>query len=142
MTNITEHNWLCRNCNMLVSEATARCPKCGADKPEGENLEQTPKDIPQQVNISDYVNNAPKVKDKFTLREAILVNAADILLIIGAFCILAALISPIFLSNIANIRLISICSAIVIFAISTIQWSLLRTVADISRRLRNLNKEE
>lgn len=140
--NKTSSEWLCRNCNTLVSGDTNTCPKCRADRPEEDGLEQAPSEIAEAVEGGEYANNLPKAKDKYTFRERVLINAADILFIIGGFLTLATLISPMFITEVANMQLYSICGAAVIFAASIIQWALLRTIADISQRLRTLcNKQ-
>ena len=46
-----------------------------------------------------------------------------------------------FIDNIEHIELKTICLAVVIFAFAMVQWALLRTVADISRRLREYDKK-
>lgn len=128
--------WLCRNCNSLVNGELKQCPHCYADAPEASDISNN--NTEEEVVVCDnYTNVKPIEKAKYNFREAVLVNAADILLILGLFCTFAALIAP----TIVNIPLPlpmmwAICVAIIIFAISMIQWALLRTIADISRRQR------
>ena len=72
-----------------------------------------------------------------------LINAADILLILGIFLSGAALLSPAFLDDtIQNITTLSIVVAIATFLFSLITWALFRTVAEISRMLRERTEKE
>lgn len=129
--------WLCRFCNALVYNTNNRCPYCGAERPEEHN-EPTPEGISEVVTKSDYANAAPKAKSKYIFREAVLVNAADIFLILGLFATFGTLIAPIVTTfNVTAPMMWAVCIAIGIFALTMIAWALLRTVADISRMLRN-----
>ena len=132
----TNKEWLCRNCNSLIDSTLNTCPHCHAERPEEGCSEPTPEGIAESVVVENYTNAAPKPKAKYTFREGVLVNAADIMLVIGLFCTFGALIAPMFIDDIAYIELKTICLAVVIFAFTMVQWALLRTVADISRRLR------
>lgn len=140
MEKIKGNEWLCRNCNSLVDSELKVCPHCQADRPESDN---TPSESNNEevVVCDNYTNAQPLKKAKYTFRESVLVNAADILLILGLFCTFASLIAPIIIDlDIPMPMMWAISLALVIFAISMIQWALLRSVADISRRLRE--KEE
>jgi hypothetical protein len=87
-------------------------------------------------------NIAPQ-KKRYIFRESVLVNAADILLILGIFLSIGALLSPAFLSDtIQNITTLSIVVAVATFLFSLITWALFRTVAEISRMLREREKKE
>lgn len=135
MVNSTNREWLCRNCNTLVSSELSVCPNCRADRPEEASNEAKVEGIAESVVVENYTNAQPAPKSKYTFREAVLVNAADIILVLGLFCTFGALIMPMFV-EMENIKIISISAAILLFAFAMISWALLRTVADISRRLR------
>lgn len=135
MENSTNREWLCRNCNTLVSSELSVCPNCRADRPEEASDEAKVESIAESVVVENYTNAQPAPKSKYTFREAVLVNAADIILVLGLFCTFGALIMPMFV-EMENIKIISISAAILLFAFAMISWALLRTVADISRRLR------
>ena len=137
---LSETEWLCRNCNSLVDNALKTCPTCGAESPEQSNSEPTPEGIDDVVKRESYANATPAAKAKYNLREAVLVNAADILLILGLLCTFGALILPIFLREVEFIKLWSLAAAIILFAMSMIQWALFRSIAYISRRLREEDK--
>lgn len=129
--------WLCRHCNRLVETERAVCPACGAERPE-ESAEPMPEGISEVVTKSDYANATTTVKPKYIFREAVLVNAADILLILGLFATFGTLIAPLVTTfDVTAPMMWAICIATAIFAITMIVWALLRTVADISRMLRN-----
>ena len=97
-----------------------------------------PEGISEVVTKSDYANATTTVKPKYIFREAVLVNAADILLILGLFATFGALIAPLVTTfDVTAPMMWAICIAAAIFAITMIVWALLRTVADISRMLRN-----
>ena len=138
MEKINERDgWLCRCCNSLVDNANTRCPYCGAERPE-EHSESTPEGISEVVTKSDYTNATPTEKPKYIFREAVLINAADILLILGLFATFGTLIAPLITTfNITAPMMWAVCIAIAIFALTMVIWALLRTVADISRMLRN-----
>lgn len=137
MNKELKNEWLCRNCNSLIDGELKTCPCCHADRPEAMDAEEHHADIPEVVTRDNYANVAPIAKPKYTFREAVLVNAADIILALGMFCTFGALIAPAITDfGIENTQLWAICVAIALFAITMITWALLRTVADISRRLR------
>lgn len=131
------NSWLCRNCNTLVGADIAACPKCGADRPEEESMEATPEGIEGTVIKQAYSNSDTAHKPKYNFRESVLINAADITFVLGLFCAFASLVMPLFIRNIDNINLWSISIAIALFAVAIVSWALLRTIADISYRLRN-----
>lgn len=130
------NEWLCRNCNSLVDSSLKSCPACHAERGEESTDEAIPEGIEEVVRLREYANAKPLPKPKYNLRESVLVNAADILLTLGLFCTFGALILPAFLAEVEFIKLWSLAGAIVIFAVTMIQWALLRSVAYISRRLR------
>jgi hypothetical protein len=99
-----------------------------------------PEGLEEVVTRENYTNANPAVESKYIFREAVLVNAADILLILGLLCTFGALILPAFLPEIEFIKLWSIAGAVVIFAISMIQWALFRSIAFISQRVRTQDK--
>ena len=135
MEKNANREWLCHNCNTLVSSELSVCPNCRADRPEEASNEAKVEGIAESVVVENYTNAQPAPKSKYTFREAVLVNAADIILVLGLFCTFGALIMPMFV-EMENIKIISISAAILLFAFAMISWALLRTVADISRRLR------
>ena len=132
------NTWLCRNCNTLLSTETNLCPKCGTERGEEcENGEQQ-----EAIIAGDYANSSEVKKNKYIFRESVLVYAADITLILGIFLALAALLIPNFIEvNFNNPTLLSITSAVVIFITSLVSWAILRTLADISRMLREKDKK-
>jgi hypothetical protein len=137
--NSTNIEWLCRNCNTLVDSKLGVCPNCRAYRPEEASEEAKVEGITESVVVENYTNAQPAPKSKYTFREAVLVNAADIILVLGLFCTFGALIMPMFV-EMENVKIISISAAILLFAFAMISWALLRTVADISRRLRKEEK--
>lgn len=132
------NTWLCHNCNTLLSTETNLCPKCGTERGEEcENGEQQ-----EAIIAEDYANSSEVKKNKYIFRESVLVYAADITLILGIFLALAALLMPNFIEvNFNNPTLLSITSAAVIFLTSLVSWAILRTLADISRMLREKDKK-
>ncbi len=139
MEKNTANSWLCRNCNTEVAPDQATCPKCGAERPE--EIECDTEE--QVVVIESKEENIVPQKKRYIFRESVLVNAADILLILGIFLSVGALLSPAFLSDtIQNITTLSIVVAVVTFLFSLITWALFRTVAEISRMLREREKKE
>ena len=132
---MSNNEWLCRNCNTLVSSELSVCPNCRADHPESTDTEPTPEGVAESVVVENYANAKEQPKPRYTFRESVLVTAADIIIVLGLFCTFGALIMPMFV-DMANIKIIALSAAIVLFAFSMISWALLRTVADISRRLR------
>ena len=137
----TNREWMCRNCNSLIDETLNTCPHCHAERPTESLSEPTPEGIAESVIVENYANATPRPAAKHNFREAVLINAADIVLVIGLFCTFGALIAPMFIDNIEHIELKTICLAVVIFAFAMVQWALLRTVADISRRLREYDEK-
>ena len=137
MENNRQNEWLCRNCNTLISSEISHCPKCGSDYPEESTLEPAPEGISESVVMEKYTNLKSAPKAKYNFRENVLIYAADILLTLALFCTFGALIAPMFLTDIDNIKLISLAAAISLFAFAMISWATLRTLAFISERLRN-----
>lgn len=129
--------WLCRNCNSLVDGTLNTCPHCRSDRPEEGVSEPAPEGTGSDIVVENYTNAQPTPRAKYIFREAVLVNAADIVLVLALFCAFAALLSPMFLGDVENITLISIVVAIALFAFAMVQWAVLRTLAEISRQLRN-----
>lgn len=144
MNNTTHDEWLCRNCNAIVDADKKECPHCHADRPEEvEATDVVPEEIPQVVHHDNYSNIAPDAKAKYNFREGVLVNGADIILVLGIFCTIGALIAPMCIeAPVENLRMWSVGVAIVIFAVAILLWAVLRTLADISRRLRNSDRKE
>lgn len=135
---ITGQEWLCRNCNSLVDNSINQCPYCQASRPEQETTDQGETFEGEVIERDNYANAAPIPKAKYNFREGVLVNSADIILILGLFCTFGAIIAPNFIDmDINNPMLWSVGIAVAIFAVTMISWALLRTVAEISRMLRN-----
>jgi hypothetical protein len=135
--NIEQNTWLCRNCNSLVDTKLKECPSCHAERSDEEILEVIPEDIESVVKRDNYTNAEPRPKSKYIFREAVLVNAGDILLVLGLFCTFGALIAPIIIDFGVDAPMIwATCGAVIIFAITMITWATLRTLAEISRMLR------
>lgn len=135
--NIEQNTWLCRNCNSLVDTKLKECPSCHAERSDEEILEVIPEDIESVVKRDNYTNTEPRPKSKYIFREAVLVNAGDILLVLGLFCTFGALIAPIIIDFGVDAPMIwATCGAVIIFAITMITWATLRTLAEISRMLR------
>lgn len=140
--NIDKDTWLCRNCNSLVDTKLKECPSCHAERSDEEILEVIPEDIESVVKRDNYTNAEPRPKSKYIFREAVLVNAGDITLILGLFCTFGALIAPIIVSfDIPSPMLWAICIAILIFATTMVSWALLKSIAEISRQLREREEE-
>ena len=136
--NIYKDTWLCRNCNNLVDTKLKECPSCHAERSDEEILEVIPEDIESVVKRDNYTNAEPRPKSKYIFREAVLVNAGDILLVLGLFCTFGALIAPIIIDFGVDAPMIwATCGAVIIFAITMITWATLRTLAEISRMLRD-----
>lgn len=130
-------SWLCRNCNSLVDNELNHCPTCHAERPEESTTEPIPEGIESVVRRENYTNAEPRPKAKYLFRESVLVNAADITLVLGLFCTFGALIAPMIIELPLEAPIIwAICGAVVIFAITMISWATLRTLAEISRMLR------
>lgn len=136
--NIEQNTWLCRNCNSLVDTKLKECPSCHAERSDEEVNEVIPEDIESVVKRDNYTNAEPRPKSKYIFREAVLVNAGDILLVLGLFCTFGALIAPIIIDFGVDAPMIwATCGAVIIFAITMITWAILRTLAEISRMLRD-----
>ena len=134
---IEREAWLCRNCNTLVSSQTHICPACSAERPEEIDGEPTPEGIENVVKRDNYANAEPRQKPKYIFREAVLVNAGDIFLVLGLFCTFGALIAPIITDFGVDAPMVwAICAAVCIFATTMVSWAILRTLAEISRMLR------
>lgn len=136
-SSIKGNEWLCRNCNTLVDNALEQCPQCHADRPEEEMMEASESGVEEVVKRDNYANAEPLPKAKYNFREGVLVNAADITLILGLFCTVGALIAPMFMEvEGVNLMMWAVCIAVAVFATAMVSWALLRTIADISRMLR------
>jgi hypothetical protein len=121
----------------LVDNALEQCPQCHADRPEEGNVEALEGDVEEVVKRDNYANAEPLPKAKYNFREGVLVNAADITLILGLFCTVGALIAPMFMEvEGVNLMMWAVCIAVAVFATAMVSWALLRTIADISRMLR------
>ena len=128
---------MCRNCNTLISNETSICPACSAERPEEIASETTPDGIESIVKRENYTNAEPRPKAKYIFRETVLVNAADIFLVLGLFCTFGALIAPMIMDFNTDAPMIwAICAAVCIFATTMASWAILRTLAEISRMLR------
>lgn len=134
LTAMEQNNeWLCRNCNTLVADDVDKCPRCGAERPEA----IAPSSDTEEFVVVEEPQTQERKKAKYIFRESVLVNAADILLILGIFATVATLLSPIFFADtIQNIKLISIVGGIATFCLTLVVWALLRSVGEISRMLR------
>jgi hypothetical protein len=121
----------------LVDNALEQCPQCHADRPEEEMMEASESGVEEVVKRDNYANAEPLPKAKYNFREGVLVNAADITLILGLFCTVGALIAPMFMEvEGVNLMMWAVCIAVAVFATAMVSWALLRTIADISRMLR------
>ena len=128
---------MCRSCNTLVSNETNICPICSAERPEEVASEPTPDGIESVIKRENYTNAEPKPKSKYIFRETVLVNAGDIFLVLGLFCTFGALIAPMIIDFGVDAPMIwAICAAACIFATTMVSWAILRTLAEISRMLR------
>ena len=134
-----KETWLCRNCNSLISNDISICPKCSTERGEKLQDEPTPEEISEVVKLEEYGNPKPQ-KSKYIFREAVLVNTADITLIIGLFCTFGSLIAPYIIElNLTAPMMWAIIAAVAIFATTMVSWAILRTLAEISRMLRARN---
>lgn len=137
--NSENNGWLCRHCNTLIDNDLAKCPKCGAERPERVESQESE----EVVVVESNTQNIEPKKSKYLFRESVLINAADILLILGIFGSFAALIAPIFLDETSkSITIGSIVSALAILFASLITWALFRNIAEISRMLRRREEKE
>lgn len=145
MQNAENKAWLCRNCNTLVSSDLTTCPKCNAMRPEETELESTtPEGIATEITMEDYANSTPKTKRRYDFKESVLVTTADISLVFGLFLTAGTLIAPSVMEFALpeyTVTMISVCTAIVLFACTIVSWALLRCIADISRRTRLADDE-
>lgn len=138
MDKMDKNTWLCRNCNSLVDIKLKSCPACHADRPEGDATEPLPEGIAEVVQRENYTNAVAKPKPKYIFREAVLVNAADITLILGLFATFGSLVAPLIVDFKVDAPMMwAVCVAVVVFATTMVSWALLRTIAEISRILRD-----
>ena len=146
MQNIENTTWLCRNCNTLVDNGLDTCPSCNALRPEIDSeVEPAPEGIAQEVRMENYTNAMPKPKAKYNFRESVLTTVADIFLVLGLFFIVGTLIAPqvVELPYPPHTAMMgAICIAVLLLAITMTTWALLRTVADISRRPREMHERK
>ena len=135
--------WLCRNCNTLVDNDLNTCPSCNALRPEVEtDTEPTPEGVANEVKVENYANPAPQ-KSEYTFKESILRTVADISLALGLFFTFGALIAPVVIEHDLShytAMMTAITAAIVIFATTMVSWAILRVLADISRRTREIHE--
>ncbi len=137
MSDIDKETWLCRSCNTLVSNDINVCHACSAERPEEITNEPIPEGIESVVKRDNYTNAEPRPKSKYIFRETVLVNAGDIFLVLGLFCTFGALIAPMIMDFNTDAPMIwAICAAVCIFATTMVSWAILRTLAEISRMLR------
>lgn len=142
MNSADKNTWLCRNCNSLVDAELKTCPHCHADRPEESDMEPQPEGISEVVERENYTNAEPKPKAKYIFREAVLANAADIILVLGLFATFGALIAPLIVDFGVDAPMMwAVCIAVDIFALTMITWAWLKSVAEISRMLRNKTRE-
>ena len=93
--------------------------------------------------MEDTAEERKPSKKRYLFRESVLINAADIILILGIFCSFAALIAPMLIDNGAkNDTIYSIVGAVATFLASLITWALFRNIAEISRMLRRREEKE
>ncbi|MBO7199064.1 MAG: hypothetical protein J6V26_03435 [Alistipes sp.] len=140
MQNNENNTWLCRNCNTLISNEIDTCPSCNALRPEVEaETTPAPEGIASEIVMERYSNTTPQ-EAKYTFMESVLTTSADIMLALGLFLTLGAFIAPAVIEHDLpryTAMMISIATAVVIFATTMISWALLRVIADISRRSRD-----
>ena len=137
--------WLFRNCNTLVDNDLNTCPSCNALRPETEaKVEPTPEGIASEVKMENYANpTAPK--REYTLKESVLTTTADIALALGLFLTLGALIAPVVIDHDLpqyTAMMTAITAVIVIFATTMVSWAIMKSIAEISRQLRELKERE
>lgn len=137
--NENNNTWLCRNCNTTVWAEASTCPRCGAERPEECDVEETN----EVVVVEENTDSSEKKKNKYIYRESVLIYAGDILLILCIFLSIGALLSPNFIEyNFQNPILLSIVMTVVIFTSGLITWALFHTLAEVSRMLRTRNEKE
>lgn len=142
-SNMAENVWLCRCCNSLIEESLSVCPQCGAERPESAEVEGADDGVEEVVSMDGYRNVGEQPKAKYNFREGVLVNAADIMLVLGLFVTFGALIAPIIVDfAVVAPMMWATVIAVVVFAFTMVQWALLRTVADISRRTREMHERK
>jgi hypothetical protein len=98
-----------------------------------------PEGIASEIVMERYSNTTPQ-EAKYTFKESVLTTSADIMLALGLFLTLGAFIAPAVIEHDLSrytAMMISIATAVVIFATTMISWALLRVIADISRRSRD-----
>lgn len=143
----TENNtWLCRNCNTLVNSELNTCPSHRALHPETDAIEEsTPEEIAQEVVVENYANATPKAKAKHNFQESVLITIADISLVLGLFFAVSAFIAPHAIEHPYDkytAIMASVCATVVLLGTTLATWALLRTVADISRRTREMHERK
>ncbi len=146
MSNAEHNTWLCRNCNTLVSSELDICPSCKALRPESTEIEApAPEGIAEEIVVENYANATPATKAKYNFRESILTTFADIFLVLGMLFVVGIIIAPMIIDlpyPDYTTTLASACIAVALGAIVLTTWALLRTVADISRRTREIHERE
>ena len=146
MSNAEHNTWLCRNCNTLVSSELDICPSCKALRPESTEIEvPAPEGIAEEIVVENYANATPATKAKYNFRESILTTFADIFLVLGMLFVVGIIIAPMIIDlpyPDYTTTLASACIAVALGAIVLTTWALLRTVADISRRTREIHERE
>ena len=146
MSNAEHNTWLCRNCNTLVSSELNICPSCKALHPESTEIETSaPEGIAEEIVVENYANTEFKTKSKYNFRESILTTFADIFLVLGMLFVVGIIIAPMIIDlpyPDYTTTLASACIAVALGAIVLTTWALLRTVADISRRTREIHERE
>ena len=146
MPHAENNTWLCRNCNTLVSSELNICPSCKALHPKDEYADEpTPEGVAQEIVVENYANTTPETKSKYNFRESILTTFADIFLALGMLLVVGVLIAPMFIElpySDYTVTLASACIAVALGAVVLTTWALLRTVADISRRTREMHEHK
>ena len=146
MSNAEHNTWLCRNCNTLVSSELGICPSCKALRPESTEVETSaPEGIAEEIVVENYANATSATKAKYNFRESVLNTIADISLSFGLLLVLAAFIAPHVIEHNYSeytATMASICAAIVLLGVTMATWALLRCVADISRRTREMHERK
>lgn len=146
MSNAEYNTWLCRNCNTLVSSELDICPSCKALRPESTEIETSaPEGIAEEIVVENYANATPATKAKYNFRESILTTFADIFLVLGMLFVVGIIIAPMIIDlpyPDYTTTLASACIAVALGAIVLTTWALLRTVADISHRTREIHERE
>ena len=110
----------------------------------GWNIVVSAEGIATEITMEDYANSTPKAKRRYDFKESVLVTTADISLVFGLFLTAGTLIAPSVMEFELpeyTVTMISVCTAIVLFACTIVSWALLRCIADISRRTRLADDE-